>query len=251
MKFDSDENVSFRGKERSMERRNLSGVFVVLLITALFVSSLSAVPSPTLHWIGLGNSQIGGFYETPPVSGVGYGLKNYHGQWAVEITFDSVMNLPGYADGSDLITFCLEWDEDLIGENDFYGVVNAGAVAGGEPSGYDSLDTESAWLYDEYLSGNTFGIADVNRRAAVVQEAIWSFEDELGWAHDYSETDGLKTMAQNAVIAGWVNTDIRVLNIYWQGNDQSGQDVLMKIPEPATVAMLGLGSLLLIRKKRQ
>ncbi|MCD4831610.1 MAG: PEP-CTERM sorting domain-containing protein [Anaerohalosphaeraceae bacterium] len=233
-----------------MKTKSLYGVFVILLATAtLFVSGSSA--NPTMHWIGLGNSQMGGFYETPPVSGVGYGLKGYHGEWSCELAFDSVMDLPGYADGSDLITFCLEWTEELIGENDFYGVVNTGAVGGSEPLGFDPLDTESAWLYDQYLLGNDFGITDVNRRAAVVQEAIWSFEGEFSWAHDYSETDGLKLMAQGAVIAGWVNTDIRVLNVYWQSDDTPGQDVLIKIPEPATIAMLSLGSLLLVRKKRQ
>lgn len=222
----------------------------LLIIFALFLITESVCAVPILHWIGLGNG-IGGYYNVPSTSGAGYGQVYPHGNWACEIVFDKVYNLPGYADGSPLITFCIEWNEGLIGENNFTAAINSGAVNGGyDGTGYDALDTESAWLYNEYLNGNTFGIADVNRRAAVVQEAIWKFEGELNpsWSL-YAETSGVMLSAINAVANGWVNTNIRVLNIYWS-NGQNGQDVLARIPEPVSVLSFLTGLALLRFTKR-
>jgi len=223
-----------------------------LTVTSVFLIFTSAYGVPSLHWMGLG-SGIGGYYNVSPTSGVGYGEVYPHGNWSCEIVFDHVYNLPGYTDGSPLITFCVEWDEPLIGENNFTAVLNTGAVQGGvDGTGFDALDDESAWLFNEYVTGNTFGIANVNHRAAVVQEAIWSFEGELNptWSL-YSETPAVKQAAINAVANGWTNTDIRVLNIYWQSSGRDGQDVIVKIPEPASMLLMTLGSLLtVLRRKR-
>ncbi len=221
----------------------------VILMLFLFVGSVCAVP--TLHWAGLG-SGIGGYYNVPATSGVGYGQVYPHGNWACEIVFDKVYSLPGYADGSPLVTFCMEWNEGLIGENNFTAAINYGAINGGyDGTGYDALDTETAWLYNEYLNGNTFGIADINRRAAVVQEAMWKFEGELvaSWSL-YAETAGVMQSAINAVANGWVNTNIRVLNISWNSNSQNGQDVLARIPEPVSIVSFLTGLALLRFRKR-
>jgi hypothetical protein len=225
-----------------------SSKFLPSVILVVFLISSLACAVPTLHWTGLG-AGIGGYYNSPPTSGAGYGEVYPHGNWACEIVFDAVYNLPGYADGSPLVTMCLEWDEPLIGENDFTAVINDGAVEGGyDGTGYDALDAESAWLFNEYISGNTFGISNVNRRAAVVQEAIWSFEGELesGWSL-YTETAGVKQSAIDAVAGGWVNNHIHVLNISWEDGTK-GQDVLVKTPEPTSIMLL-LSGLLLFRKK--
>jgi len=163
-----------------------------------------------------------------------------------------VYSLPGYADGSPLVTFCMEWNEGLIGENNFTAAINYGAINGGyDGTGYAALDTETAWLYNEYLNGNTFGIADINRRAAVVQEAMWKFEGELvaSWSL-YAETAGVMQSAINAVANGWVNTNIRVLNISWNSNSQNGQDVLARIPEPVSIVSFLTGLALLRFRKR-
>lgn len=225
----------------------------IVSVAAVCVLSVGAQAVIELHWAGLG-SGIGGYYNAPPTSGVGYGLDGYHGYWSCEIAFDPVSGIPGIADGSSLITFCLEWNEPTIGENDFYAVLNTGAVKGGIGGqtlpDFDPLSDTSAWLFDQYLDGNTFGIAEVNRRAAVVQEAIWSYEDELdpGWSW-YAETAGVKALADAAVSGGWTNQNIRVLNMTWQSDGREAQDVLVRIPEPATLVVLTLGGLLLRRKK--
>ena len=222
-------------------------VFVLSISISTFCD-VSAVP--TLHWLGLG-SGIGGYYDNPPTSGAGYGEVYPHGNWSVEIVFDEVYGLAGYADGDELITFCLEWNEELIGENDFTAQINSGAVNGGiDGTGFDALDAESAWLYEQYITGNTFSIANINRRAAVVQEAIWDFEGELdtNWLL-YLETAGVKQMATNAVIGGWVNNNVVVLNIYWASDGRDGQDVLAIIPEPSTIAILAVGAVVFLRLK--
>ncbi len=221
------------------------------VVMSVFLLSSLAFAVPSLHWAGLG-SGIDGYYNVPPTSGVGYGEVYPHGNWSCEIVFDTVYDLPGYVDGSPLITFCVEWNEDLIGENNFTAAINYGAVNGGvDGTGYDALNTESAWLYNEYLNGNTFGISDINHRAAVVQEAIWSIEGELlvGWSL-YAETASVMQTATNAVANGWINTNIRVLNIFWS-NGQNGQDVLCRIPEPVSAVILLSGLVLMqLRKKK-
>lgn len=222
---------------------------VLVVLCMVLVVSLTASATIQLHWAGLGDYTMGGYYMDPPTNGVGYGLKDYHGNWACEIVFDSVSGIPGIADGSPLVTICMEWDEELIGENDFTATLNTAAINGGFGGGNpDPMSDQTAWIFTEYNNGNTFNITDVNRRAAVVQEAIWSIEEELDWAHDYTETDGLIALANAAVNGGWTNQDVRVLNIEWE-NGTDGQDVLVIIPEPMTIALLGIGGLLFATKR--
>ena len=157
------------------------------ILLAVLVVGSAPVSAAMLHWNGLGTG-FGGAYNAPPTSGIGYGLP-YFARWSTEIVFDQVTGVPGYA-GGPLVTFCLEYNEPLYGENNFIGVLNTGAVKGGLSGqtlpNFDPLSNESAWIYDQYLAGNTFGIANVNERAAAAQEAIWSYEGELTEPFQYA-----------------------------------------------------------------
>ncbi|MCE5322648.1 PEP-CTERM sorting domain-containing protein [bacterium] len=230
----------------------------IIIAVAIFAAMAvcSSAMAIQLHWDGI-TGGIGGYYNTPSTNGIGYGLTDYHDMWSCEIVFDSVSGIPGYVDGSPLITFCVEWNEDLIGENDFTATLNTGAVKGGvsgqTETDFDPLSDQSAWLFTQYSNGATFGIADVNRRAAVVQEAIWSLEDELTWSDDYTETAGVIASADAAVNSGWTNQNVRVLNIVWadeEGHD--GQDVLVIVPEPSSIVVLfgALGSFVISRRRK-
>lgn len=221
---------------------------IVLSVVALTGLPVSAA---TLHWNGLGTG-FGGAYNDPPTSGVGYGLPYFY-RWSTEIVFDQVTGVPGYA-GGPLVTFCVEYDEPIFGESDFNATVNTGAVKGGQSGqtmpDFDPLSDESAWIYDQYLAGNTFGIGDVNERAAAAQEAIWSYEDELTNPFQYAGTAGVKALADSAILGGWTNANIVVLNLNWVSTGQDGQDVLIRVPEPASLGLLALGALALLRRRQ-
>ena len=52
--------------------------------------------------------------------------------------------------------------------------LNTVVVAGNDP-----VDSQTAWIYNQWLGGYDFGIADANQRANAVQNAIWCIEGEI------------------------------------------------------------------------
>ncbi len=212
---------------------------VIMLVIAAMV--LPAMGLGTVEWGPLGS--IGGYYTTG-TTGVGYGLNYPQGNWAVEMVFTNLQNIPGHANGSTLTTFCLEWNESLIlGSKNTYGAtVSDGAITGGNGAinGSDPICNQTAWLYTEYLSGNTFGIADVNKRAAYVQEAIWLYEEERT-TQSWSSTTDIIAMANAAVAGGYTNKNVKVLNIMYPDGITLGQDVLVIVPVPGAILLGGLG----------
>ncbi len=219
----------------------------ILAVMAILCAASVAAADVQLDWTGLS-------------SGVGYGLKDtdtYGGQWAVELLFDYNGGDYIYAPNGVLTTFCIEFDEGFNHSGD-YGLVGTlanGAVNGGINGGNpDPLDAKTAWLYNEYLNGNTFGYADLNARAAAVQDAMWAIEGEAAGANGQTPFvaahQALIDLAQDAVDNGYVNTNIKVLNMVGaDGGDR--QDVLARVPVPgaALLGMLGIG--LVARMKRR
>lgn len=149
------------------------------------------------------------------------------------------------------ITFCLEKQETLsLGV--WYGVeFNDGAVLGGadndddgDPS-KDVIKVGTAYLYSQMLAGKLTGYDHSAEKADQLQNAIWSFEDEIEWdtGNPYLNEDWWDGL----------NIDPRELNApggygVWVMNltDSSGnyrQDVLAPVPEPSTIIA---GALLLL-----
>lgn len=222
-----------------MTRKSILSVMTILCAASIASADVQ------LDWPGLNSN------------GLGFGEKTgYGGNYAIELLFEYKGGDYIYAPGGILTTFCLEWNESFVfaGDPGLVGTLADGAVKGGiNGPNPDPLDPESAWLYDQYLDGNTFGYSDPNARAAAVQDAIWALEGEA------TGTDGttpykashatLITQAASAVAGGWTNTSIKVLNMVG-ADGKIRQDVLARVPEPAAglLGLLGIG--LVTRMKR-
>ncbi len=163
-------------------------------------------------------------------------------------------------------SFCLEAYEFVTVGNTYEAIINDEAIFGdgrwpGElpgPDGGDLLDSQTAYLYCEFVKGTlpgydyTPGLGRENS-ARNLQTAIWYLEQETA----YNDYNILSSEAQAFVVLANANDPgtigcTRVLNL-WEDNPLGKiphQDMLVCIPEPATLSLLGLGSLVLLRKRR-
>jgi len=146
--------------------------------------------------------------------------------------------------GAQIQTFCVELDE-FIGSK-VADVSDDIAIGGGRntDSG-DPLSDETKWLYWRFTEGYSFNVK-------ALQLAIWLLEGEYydvgDWKTWYVSQGGDGSLAEAAVsyvaLAQGQHTtaDIKVLDIaYASGNP--GQSYLIRIPEPMTISLLGLGLL--------
>ncbi len=164
-----------------------------------------------------------------------------------------------YAKDSQFRTFCVETDEYVSDNHNYFVTIDISAWQGGsggpEP---DPLSPESAYLYSLWLDG-TDGVNSIvhsDTTANALQRAIWYLEGEslgsnsglsgtyIAWAQD-AVTLGLDDDNDSWYDAwGYTIGDIRVMNL-WANADHTGnkQDMLVRVPVPAAVllGMLGLG----------
>ena len=143
-------------------------------------------------------------------------------------------------------TFCLERTESWTSPV-YVGGVSTGAIAGGLAGGNpDPISSQTGWLYKEWRTG---AIAHTAANANAVQWAIWYFEDEFyHWDH-LSAVAGAQAMVDLAIANAEEGKlyGAGVLNLYLL--DDNGrptilkQDMLVLVPEPGTLLLLGLGLL--------
>lgn len=173
-------------------------VLIVMSVAVAIASPTFATPTVTFNGVGKAGTYAG--FPGPTV-------------YAGELLFtpDGIAGVPD----AQFITFCIEADEHVQKNNQYDAVLNTGAVQGGFGSGgFDSLNNETAWLYNNYLTRFVDGTeTSSNVIAKDYQMAIWYLENEI------TDLAQLTTGAQSLVTTsnsytGWNNTTIKVLNLY-------------------------------------
>jgi hypothetical protein len=153
--------------------------------------------------------------------------------------------------GIDFMTFCVQMTQHL----DYSNLFRVGSItnsADDTPTS-DPLDIRTQWIFSNFDAG-LLGQYSSDE----IQAAIWKIEGE--WTNSFGQSEQLISLAQNSV-TGWQNNGVRVLNLFYT-DGRRAQDQLSLIavapllpppegtPEPGTLAIMGIGGLVLAGRKR-
>jgi hypothetical protein len=170
-----------------------------------------------------------------------------------------------------IITFCLQKTEYMNFTSNFIvGSINDYTLTDpddrGGVGGQDPLSSQTAWLYTQFRNqtlasydySNTGNGVFANRGASAdaLQHAFWGFENEeaLDLSNYYVQ------LALNNTPADFGIGNVAVLNIFLYsataqghlGPEAQDQLTIRSVPEPATLALVGVGmiGLTVVRRKR-
>jgi PEP-CTERM motif len=145
--------------------------------------------------------------------------------------------------GTDFLTFCLQRTEYL----DYSSTFVVGGITGyaDDASGPDFLSDETRWIYKSYRLGTLTGYSSDE-----IQAAIWTLENE--WSSSVGNSTALIALAHTAVAGGANGDGVRVLNLFYaSGAKAQDQLTFTAVPEPASMALLGLGLFAAARRRRK
>jgi hypothetical protein len=165
--------------------------------------------------------------------------------------------IPGYADGQEIVSFCLEKYEYVMYGSSYDANISTEAIKGGwnfgptGPTGGDALNPMTAYLFYNYAIGTLPGWANDNASANALQKAIWYIEDET-FGPPSGQANSFYNLAYDAVNIAktWEGLgNVRVLNLYassyycWPGYYAQDQLILIPppIPAPAAILLGGIG----------
>ena len=166
---------------------------------------------------------------------------------------------PNGSAADSFMTFCLQIERYVddtstfvvsgISEYAFWEDDNRG---GDTVTGKDMLSSQTAWLYSNLRAGTLDGYDPESENANnAFQWAVWVLEDEewqvpLDGAYAPLANQFI-SMANQAVANGFSGLyNVRVLNlVQMDGSDAQDQLMLVPVPEPSAVALLGSGLLAL------
>jgi hypothetical protein len=154
-------------------------------------------------------------------------------------------------------TFCLEVPENFQPGATYVATIDTfsdgGGAGGQDSSGTDPLSELTAYLYEQFITGNlagydySNGLGQRSADAGSLQKAIWYLENEIGLGSVDAKGLTFLTIAANG--AGLGLGDVRVVNVY----DNSGgkrQSQLVSIPTPGALALAGMGLVMAARRRR-
>lgn len=142
-------------------------------------------------------------------------------------------------------TFCIETSEFLnIGATYFYEVSTAAKWNGTLGTTSDPISKATAWLFVNFRT--VVGYDGSHAQNALVQEAIWLLENEVGGssnAYYLAATTGLRAGWEGIDANGYLGVYAMNLNVYDPATVAGAkQDLLIRLPDGGvTVLLLGLG----------
>jgi hypothetical protein len=238
-------------------RKLISFVAFVVFFTFTQMSMAYIVSTPTGGY-GMWQTERGGEFTLTPTDGLGWVLNSYNGvakdQGGVTNSFQ---------------TFCLETAEYIYPGTSYSAALSQAAVYNNINSNSDPISIGTAKLYYLFATGafngvgvptydysNTINGGSRKADADLLQKTIWWLEGE---AVDPGDNNKFKTYIKGAYAAPMADNagaiNVVALNLWANGHlgdfDYRAQDMLVVVPIPATVWLLGAGLVALIGIQRR
>jgi len=145
------------------------------------------------------------------------------------------------------ITFCLQRTES-IGFNQQFRVGSVTNYAD-DAGGNDPISSQTAWLYTKARNGTLAGYNHTQAAANALQNAIWHFENEITLAASAILDNKFIREANEANLHGIGN--VRVANLFFMNGQKAQDQLVLQVPGPAALALIGPGLLIFALFRRR